>query len=72
MKRIKSSNIEAVEYNALKKTLSIKFNNSLDIYTYKNVSKQRYDNLMLAPSKGTYFHAHIRNQYAFTKQAPKG
>ena len=40
-----------------------------DHYTYSGVSPEVFRNLLDAPSKGTFFHRHIRDLYAFVKAA---
>jgi KTSC domain len=37
------------------------------IYLYLDVDRRTYDALLAAPSKGTYFNAHIKDQYEFVR-----
>lgn len=45
-------------------TLYICFHNG-SLYSYTDVPASVYDDLMSASSKGSYFHAHIRDQYDY-------
>ena len=38
-------------------------------YTYSEAPPEVFQNLMDAPSKGTFFNRHIRDRYAFVKAA---
>ena len=57
---VSSSDLSAVGYE--NNTLYIRFNKG-KTYAYTGVSENIYKNLLSAPSKGKYFHAHIRNIY---------
>jgi len=61
---VQSSNLSSVGYeNGI---LYIEFNNG-SMYSYDNVPVSVYQELMSAPSHGKYFHAHIKNCFAYTK-----
>jgi len=62
MKRtpVLSSNIDSIGYEA--GTLEIKFKSG-NIYQYQGVPEHVYHELMAAPSKGSYFADHIRDNY---------
>jgi hypothetical protein len=64
MKPLNSSNLKAVGFDD--GTLIIEFTNNTK-YSYKNVPRHVYDELLAAPSHGKFFHAHIRNVYEVTK-----
>jgi hypothetical protein len=66
LKKVKSSNIVAVGYDAKKKMLAIEFNGGV-IYNYKDIPPQTYHKFMNAVSKGSYFHSHIRDIYKYEK-----
>jgi len=54
-----SSNIAEVGYDMPTLTLQIKFLNG-GIYNYWPISRNMFDKLMVASSKGLYFSKHIR------------
>lgn len=57
---VNSSNLASVGYE--NGTLHIRFRSG-GLYSYTNVPVSVYQGLMSAPSKGSYFHAHIKGQY---------
>lgn len=61
---VSSSDLSSVGYED--DTLYIRFNSGATYY-YRNVPESVYINLMNAPSKGKYFHAHIKGVYPFGK-----
>ncbi|MEM7735375.1 MAG: KTSC domain-containing protein [Deinococcota bacterium] len=61
---VDSSNIASVGYEA--NTLEITFNSG-GTYQYKNVPESVFRELLDAPSKGKFFHQHIKNIYSFVK-----
>lgn len=65
MTLVNSSNLVAVGYDKSTQTLRIKFKSST--YDYYNVPESIFNGLLLAPSKGKYHHAHIKNSYSFAK-----
>jgi hypothetical protein len=67
-KRVSSSVIAAVGYAARTETLEIEFVSGR-IYQYLDVERETYSALMSAPSLGTYFNAHIKDEYAFVRLA---
>lgn len=64
MQYLNSSAIHAVSYNAATGTLTIWFTSSGQGYDYFNVPEGVYQGLLVASSKGQYFNAYIRDQYA--------
>ena len=68
MKRelVQSSNIESIGYDGKTSKLEVKFHSG-DVYQYANVPEFIYKGLHDAESKGKYFHANIRDKYAFNK-----
>jgi hypothetical protein len=65
---VSSSNIRSIGYDATSETLEIEFNSG-GIYQYFGVPEHVYDELMSAPSIGTYFHQNIKDCYRCTKVA---
>ena len=63
---VSSSNLESVGYDANDEILEIKFHSG-GIYQYFNVSLEKFDSLMSASSKGSYFARHIKNRHRFRK-----
>lgn len=60
-----SSNIAEIGYLEKSKTLQIKFHSG-GIYSYNPVSKVVFNELMEAPSKGSYFNKNIQNNPSIT------
>ena len=63
MTSVESSLINKVGYDPETKTLVIQMNNSSDRYFYSDVPQATYDNLMDAPSKGSFYVKKIKGQY---------
>jgi hypothetical protein len=61
-----SSNLASVGYDPDSETLEITFRRS-GTYVYDRVPQARYDGLMAAWSKGTYFAYHIKYRYRTAK-----
>jgi hypothetical protein len=59
-----SSVLAATEYFPNLQTLDVVFT-SAEIYRYSTVPVPLYQDLLDADSKGTFFNAHIRNQFPF-------
>ncbi len=59
---VNSSNLYSVEYNKENKTLEVEFNKG-GVYQYSNVPESVFNQLMAAPSKGSYLYHNIRDQY---------
>lgn len=66
LKPVKSSNIEAVGYDADKQELQIQFKGGA-VYAYDGVLPDDYEALKYAPSVGSHFHAKIKNNYPTRK-----
>ena len=62
---VSSSNIRSVGYETESQTLEIEFHSG-GIYQYAIVPETVYRGLMLADSKGSYFHRYIRERYSTT------
>ncbi len=63
---VSSSNLSAVGYDPGQAVLEIEFHNG-GVYQYFDVPAEIYEGLMGAGSKGSYFHAYIRDQYAYRR-----
>lgn len=64
---VESSNIEAVEYDPAQSELTVVFKSG-DTYKYSSVPQFIYDELVSAPSVGSYFNRMVKTVYSFTKQ----
>ena len=71
MQRIElnSTALEAATYQDQLALLELEFRDGA-IYPYCDVPAQTYQELLLAESKGAYFHCHIRNRFAYAKVHP--
>jgi hypothetical protein len=63
---VSSSNLVSVGYEPASETLEIEFKNG-HIYQYYNVPQIMFDQLIQAPSVGTFFNANVRNAYACSR-----
>ena len=59
---VSSSNIRSVGYEPETRILEVEFHGGRS-YQYSGVPEGVYRGLMLADSKGSYFHKHIRERY---------
>lgn len=64
---VSSSNLKSVGYDEISQILEIEFHSEGRIYQYSSVPKYRHEGLMNASSKGSYFHAYIRDKYPTTR-----
>ncbi|TDM54183.1 KTSC domain-containing protein [Aliivibrio fischeri] len=62
---VSSSNLVSVGYDSDSMTLEVEFNNG--IYQYYDVPEYIYDELMNAPSVGSYLHHNIKNIFSFAQ-----
>ena len=65
-RKVRSTNIASVGYDAGTKTLEIEFRSG-GVYQYAGVPEKRYESLMKAPAVGSYFHREIKPWYQFRK-----
>lgn len=63
---VTSSNMMSVGYDPETLTLEIEFSEG-SIYQYSGVPRSVYTALMTATSKGSYFHAFIKDVYHFQR-----
>lgn len=57
-----SSSIRSAGYDPQAGVLEVEFNSG-NIYRYSGVTETIYQNLLCAPSKGSYFHNYIKGMY---------
>lgn len=66
MKQVNSSNIDSIGYDESNQEVYVRFlNNSL--YVYKGVPEHEYQNLMMAPSHGSYLNRNFKNVYPYER-----
>jgi len=63
---VTSSNIESVGYDAENEMVYVQFLNG-STYTYKGVPQHEFENLLYAPSLGSYMHRNYKNVYPYEK-----
>jgi len=64
---VESSNIEAVGYDEASQELHVQFLSG-GYYVYNGVPRDVFDQLMAAPSKGSFLNREIKSVYTFTKR----
>lgn len=64
---VDSSNIEAIGYDDDTQGLHVRFLSG-GYYIYSDVPREIFDDLMNAPSKGSFLNREVKNIYQFTKQ----
>lgn len=62
---VSSSNIRSIGYEPDTKTLEVEFHSG--VYQYSGVPESVYRGLMQSPSKGSYFHDHVKDRYSFRR-----
>jgi len=60
--RVSSSNIASVGYDPESQVLEVEFHGG-GVYRYSSVPARVYDAFLRAPSKGSYFHSHVKDIY---------
>jgi hypothetical protein len=65
MQYVQSSNVECVGYDPEFMELHVRFINSAITYVYINVPQLVFDEMMSAPSKGSYLNRCVKNVYHF-------
>ncbi len=66
MQPVSSSNIAAVGYDAENQTVYVQFLNG-SIYAYKGVPNHEFENLLTAPSVGSYLNRNFKNVYPYER-----
>ena len=64
---VDSSNIEAIGYDDDAQELHVQFLSS-GYYIYHEVPRQIFDDLLAAPSKGSFLNREVKGVYQFIKQ----
>jgi hypothetical protein len=64
---VSSSNIEAIGYDDAAQELHVQFLSG-GYYVYNGVPRPIFDELMGAPSKGSFLNREVKGVYQFTKQ----
>lgn len=64
---VDSSNIEAIGYDEDNQELHVRFLSGAS-YIYSGVPRQIFDDLMEAPSKGSFLNREIKGVYQYAKQ----
>jgi hypothetical protein len=67
MQWVDSSNLEQVGYDEAKMELYVGFKGG-ETYVYQDVPQSIFDQLMTAPSKGSFLNREVKNTYSFYKQ----
>ena len=63
MQSVKSSLLDKVGYDPEAKVLAVQMNYSYDVYLYRGVPLDVFDDLLAADSKGAYYVKHIKGKY---------
>lgn len=63
---VKSSHLHSIGYNPVSQTLDIQFLSGGKTYRYSSVPPQIHSTLLSSPSKGKFFHKHIKDRFAHT------
>ncbi|MFD2098570.1 KTSC domain-containing protein [Flagellimonas iocasae] len=66
MTPVVSSNVESIGYDEQSQQVYVRFLNG-GVYIYKGVPEQEYQNLLLAPSVGSYLHRNFKNVYPYER-----
>jgi len=66
MQPVSSSNVESIGYDENTESLFIRFLNGT-LYEYKNVPKVIHEQLMAAPSIGSYLHRNVKGIFAYER-----
>ena len=66
VKPVRSRDLALIGYDQTTSILEIVFRAG-GVYRYQRVPENVYQNLMAAPSHGSYFQKYVKNQYPYTK-----
>lgn len=66
MTPVDSSNLQAVGYDADSRELHVRFLNN-DTYVYSDVPEELHQELLRAPSKGSFLNRAIKGTYVYRK-----
>ena len=65
---VDSTNVEQIGYDSAASELHIRFVGKSELYVYLNVPEPIFQELMAAPSKGSYLNRQIKNVFQFEKR----
>jgi hypothetical protein len=68
MQWVESSNVEAIGYDSDSAELYVRYLNQPLTYVYTDVPQSTFDDLMGAPSKGSYLNREIKPSFQFRTQ----
>lgn len=63
---VSSSNIDSIGYDEQNQEVYVRFLNG-SLYVYKGVPPHEYENLMQAPSHGSYLNRSFKNVYPYER-----
>ena len=66
MIQVTSSNIGSIGYDNQNETLFVRFLNN-SVYVYKGVPEHEFQNLLEAPSHGSYLNRNFKNVYPYER-----
>lgn len=66
MIQVSSSNIDCIGYDEQEEIVYVRFLNG-SLYVYKGVPIHEYENLLQAPSHGSYLHRNFKNVYPYER-----
>jgi hypothetical protein len=66
MNPVSSSNLESIGYDEQNQEVYVRFLNG-GLYVYRGVPIHEFDNLMQAPSHGSYLHRNYKNVYPYER-----
>lgn len=72
LRRVRSSSIEAVGYDAERQWLEVRWLGQRRVYRYHRVAAEVHHELLQAESKGTYVNEHIKPCYFYEVVEGKG
>lgn len=64
MPAVRSSNIRHIDYEPDARRLTVEFDGGAR-YAYAGVDPETYQAFLAAPSKGGFFHGHIKGRYSY-------
>lgn len=66
MKPVSSSNIDSIGYDEQNREVYVRFLNG-SLYVYRGVPEFEFQNLLEAPSHGSYLHRNFKNVYPYER-----
>jgi hypothetical protein len=65
---VDSSNVEQIGYDSAAMELHVRFLKTPELYVYLNVPEYIFQDLMAAPSKGSFINREIKNVFKFERR----